>query len=324
MAFFKRSEPETDLSDEVEEVQPTLPATAPAAVGGVRDFWQHWEYLLSMIGELGEFGVSILDSVGLTLNESIIADRAYPGGVQPGDVMIERGSQIEPRMVAMLTAMGLRKVMARPNPRVLVMALSQQAVPASYLAAAQAKQAGAQIHRVEVFSQNPADIVTAIEEQLVRSDFMVTVGGFDETPVDLRTIADRIGPSDFTEVAISPGGLHGFILAESKIPLVALPADSYSTFVLSRLLVEPMIAKLMGARVDPQLYGAQLAQPLKIVPKTLTCVPATVEDSVMRITGRPQGFEGLITIYQANALAVLASDDGLIAENTKAFYLPLS
>ncbi|MCL1923305.1 MAG: hypothetical protein FWG15_05560 [Propionibacteriaceae bacterium] len=325
MALFKRTrEVEETDHDQEERIVETLPAQAPGTTNGVRDFWQHWGYLLSMIGELGEFGVPILDSVGLTLNESIIAEAGYAGSAKAGDVMIEKGSRIEPRMVSLMTAMGLRKVMARPSPRVLIMALSEQAVPASYLAAAQAKQAGAQIHRVEVFSDIADDIVNSIEEQLVRSDLVVTVGGLEETAVDLRSIADRIGPNDFTTVALSPGALHGFIMAESKVPLMALPADAYATFVITKLIVEPMIAKLMGAKVEPILFAANLAQPLRIIPNTLTCVPATVSDSVMTITGRPHGFAGLSTIYQANALAILVSEDGLITADTQAYYLPLA
>jgi len=124
-------------------------------------------------------------------------------------------------------------------------------------------------------------------------------------------------------VAVSPGRDHGFALAEGKIPLLAVPADVYSTFVLTKLLIEPMIAKLMGASTDPALFSAYLAQPLKVPAQIVTCVPAIVADARMRITGRPVGLEGLNQIYQANALAILSAEDGLIAADAEAFYLPL-
>jgi hypothetical protein len=48
-----------------------------------------------------------------------------------------------------------------------------------------------------------------------------------------------------------------------------------------------------------------------------------IKDGRMKITGRPSGFEGMNAIYQANALAVLAAEDGLVDSDGEAFYLPL-
>ncbi|MCL2784608.1 MAG: hypothetical protein FWD55_04065 [Propionibacteriaceae bacterium] len=307
-----------------EQEVPSLPGSPPPSKDGVRDFWQHWDYLLSMVPELGEFGVPVLDAVGLTLNESIIADRNFGSDIKVGDVIISKGTKIIPRMLALLAGMGIRKVMARPSPRVLIMALSETAIPASYLVAGQAAQAGAQAHRLEYIYNSASLLINAITEQLVRADLVVTVGGLDEAGLDLRDIADQIGSNDFEPVAISPGREHGFILAEEKVPVLCLPADTYPSFVLTKLVLEPMIAKLMGASTDPELSAAYLAQPLRVVPHMLTCVPATVQDSRMMITGRPHGIEGMNTIYRSNALAILANDEGLVDENTETFYLPLN
>ena len=325
MGLFKRT-----AESAKEEGQATktdveqLPGTPPPTVNGVRDFWQHWDYLLSMVTELKEFGVPMLEAVGLTLNEAIIADSDLGGGVYAGDVMIKKGSRLEPRMLAVMTAMGIRKVMARPRPRVLVIALSSQSVPASFLAAAQVQEVGGEIvNRLEVLSENADEVVRVIDEQLVRADFVVTVGGFDDSSIDLWDYASRIGPSDFTPVALTLGGLHGFIMADGKIPLLALPADASAAFVLAKLVLEPIVLKLMGATPDPVLYSAKLAQPIRIIPDMLTCVPASVKAGRMTITGRPQGFEGLNSIYKANALAILASEEDLVNADTEAYYLPL-
>ncbi len=324
MALFKRAQAVAEVPEIVEPVVETLPLAAPETRDGVRDFWKHWDYLLGMVPELSEFGVSVLDAVGLTLNESILAVTDLGPDTRTGDVLIEKGTRVIPRMVALLAGLGIDRVMARPSPRVLIMALSREAVPASYLVAAQAKQAGAQAHRLEYVVDSPARLTSLISEQLVRADLVVTVGGLGEGPVDLRQIADQIGPSDFTPVAISPGRDHGFALAENRVPLVALPADAYGTFVLTKLIVEPMIAKQMGANTDPELFSAYLAQPLRITPHVLTCVPASVKDARMTVTGRPSGLPGLAMIYRANALAILATEDGLVDHDGEAFYLPLT
>ena len=321
MAFFKHTTPVDETTEETHAVK--LPLDPPETKDGVRDFWQHWDYLLSMVTELAEFGVPVLDAVGLTLNESIQAESDM-GHIAAGTTLVEKGSKVIPRMLPLLTGMGIVKVMARPSPRVLVMALSPKAVPASYLAAAQAQEAGAQAHRMEYIHDSGSHLVNSITEQLVRADLVVTVGGLGEDGVDLREIADQIGPHDFTPVAISPGRDHGFIMAEERIPLLALPADVDASFVLTKLLLEPMIAKLMGASTDPTLFSAYLAQPLRIQPHVVTCVPATVTDARMKISGRPVGLEGARTIYQANALAILAAEDGVANTDAEAFYLPLT
>lgn len=289
----------------------------------MRDFWQHWDYVLSMVPELSEFGVPVLDAVGLTLDESILAEKDM-GSFRASDVIIEKGTKVIPRMLSLLAGMGITKVMARPSPRVIVMALSQDAIPASFLAAAQAQEVGAKTLRMEFVYPTSEQVVTAITEQLVRADLVVTVGGLGEGPVDIRKVADQIGPSDFTPVAISPGRDHGFLLAEERVPILALPADFYSSFVLTKLVLEPMIAKLMGANTDPIMSVAYLAQPLRVAPRIVTCVPATVHEARMRISGRPVGLDGMNAIYRANALAVLASEDGLVDCDTEAFYLPLA
>jgi len=321
MAFFRHTTPVDEKTEDTDTKK--LPFDPPETTDGVRDFWQHWDYLLSMVDELAEFGVPVLDAVDLTLNESIQAEFTI-GAIEEGQVLIEKGTKVVPRMLPLLTKMGILKVMARPRPRVLVMALSPKAVPASYLVAAQAQESGAAAHRMEYLDLSEPALVTSITEQLVRADLVVTVGGLGEQGMDVRDIADEIGPNDFTPVAIDPGRDHGFLLAEDKIPVLALPADVPSSFVLTKLLLEPMIAKLMGASTDPILFSAYLAQPLRIQPHVLTCVPAKVKDARMTITGRPVGLEGMYSIYQANGLAILASDDGLVTTDSEAFYLPLS
>ncbi|MDR2973375.1 MAG: hypothetical protein LBV00_01485 [Propionibacteriaceae bacterium] len=330
MALFKRNRSQSTEVVEHEESaaeKPTPdPMPDPPAVGenGLRDFWQHWDYLLTMVPELAEFGVPVLDAVGLTLNEAILAESDLGGDIHAGDIAIDKGARVITRMLPLLTGMGIDKVMARPNPRVLVIALSTAAVPASYLVAAQVRQAGGQVHRMEYVFDQTAPMIAAINEQLVRADFIITIGGLGESGPDLRTVVDQIGPNDFTPVAVSPGRDHGFALAEDRVPVLALPADAYATFVLTKLLVEPMIAKLMGAGTDPELFSAYLAQPLRVTPGVLTCVPATVTNARMTVAGRPAGLGGLYSIYHANALAILANDDGLVAADSEAFYLPLS
>ncbi|MDR2896774.1 MAG: hypothetical protein LBV30_09045, partial [Propionibacteriaceae bacterium] len=274
MPLFKRNHHETDatpvsVSTPETPAEPPLAPAPPLMANGLRDFWTHWDYLLGQITELAEVGVPVLDALGLTLNESIVAPSPLAAGVQAGDELVAQGSRIAPRMLPLLVGLGVDKVMVRPSPRVVVMALSELAGPASYLVAAQAAQSGAKVHRFACALEDPAAVVEAISEQVVVADLIITVGGLNETTLDIRPVAAQIGPADFTPVAISPGRDHGFALVDGKTPMLALPADAYATFVLTKLLVEPIVAKFMGAQTDPELFSAYLAQPLKVTPGIL-------------------------------------------------------
>ncbi|MDR0847717.1 MAG: hypothetical protein LBN10_01530 [Propionibacteriaceae bacterium] len=317
-----------DIEPESDFVSEPLPIAPPEPKGGLRNFWDQHDYLLNLVTPLEEFGVPVIDAVGLTLYESIHAEESIPAfKIAPGDELIPRGTIVTDRMVGLLTGMGIDKVIARPNPRVVVIALSEQAAPVSYTVTAAAKQAGAFEHRVSAITDSPDKAVKAIMEQLVRADLLVTVGGFGEGGVDIRKIADHLGPHDFTPVAVTPGRDQGFALAgdgDERIPLLALPADAASAFVLTKLLVAPVIRHLMGAEDESlSLLRGELAQPVRVTPGVVTCVPGTVTDGRIAISGRISGLDGAYRTYRANALIVLDSQDGLADTSSETWYLRL-
>jgi len=329
MAFFKHNASAPRPPEAAAEAPPavppaSLPEPPPLSPDGLRDFWLHSDYVLGAVRELSEFGVKVLEGIGLILEESLIAPQDLGTAVRAGDVVVEKGSRIHPRMVPMLSGMGFSYVLVRPNPRVLVIALTPEAISASYLVAAIAKEAGADSYRIDNDYRTADQTVAGIFEQLVRADLVVTVGGLGEAGLDIRKAAGALGPNDFTPVAITPGSEHGFALLEGGIPLLALPADTYPVFILGKLLLEPVIAKLMATSTDLGLASAYLAQPLRVKPRILTAVPATVEATRLKISGLPTGLAGLHTIYQANALAILTSDDDLVGEESEVVYLPLT
>jgi molybdopterin molybdotransferase len=317
-----------ETESDVDVVFEPLPIAPPEPKNGLRNFWDQHDYLLNLVTPLEEFGVPVIDAVGLTLYESIHAEEPIPAfNISPGDELIPRGAVVTDRMIGLLTGMGIDKVIARPNPRVVVIALSDKAAPVSYAVTAAAKQVAAFEHRVSAITDSPEATFNAISEQLVRADLLVTVGGFGEGAVDIRQIADRLGPHDFTPVSVTPGRDQGFALAgegDERIPLLALPADPAAAFVLTKLLVTPVIRHLMGAEDKSlALLRGELAQPVRVTPGVVTCVPGSVTDGRIIISGRISGLDGAYRTYRANALIILDSADGLADTSSETWYLPL-
>lgn len=303
-----------------------LPVDPPLGRDGQRSMWDQRRWVLSMIEPLPAFGVRAIDAVGRTLNESILAEEPIDGcGIAVGDVLVPAGVPITPRLVALLAASGIDKVMARPSPRVVVLGLTAAAEAASAVITAEMTLIGAQPHRLAPKLAASADLVTTISEQLVRSDLIVTVGGLGDTAIDLRAVADQIGPNDFAPIAVNPGRDQGFALAgEDGVPWLALPADANAAFVLTQLLALPIVRRLMGT-ADPtdQLRVGHLTRAAKTTPRVATCVPGAVHDDAIIVLGRMEGAAGLYRAYQANALVVLDSADGLTTSQTEVRYLPL-
>lgn len=185
--------------------------------------------------------------------------------INEGDLLLRRGAVVDSRTVGLLAGIGIDKVMVRPRPRVVVIATGGELVDPglplnepgslydsnSYMLAAAAKAAGAQVFRVGVVGDDPEELKRVITDQLVRADLIVTSGGISEGDVDsLHQAAPELGLVDFSAVAMHPGTQLGFgLIGEDKIPLLMVPGNPVSAFVSFEAFVRPAIRKLMG--VEP-------------------------------------------------------------------------
>lgn len=223
--------------------------------------------------------------------------------VQAGDLMMRRGETIGARSVGLMAAIGVDKVMVRPRPRVVVLATGSELVapgrpldnPAqlydsnSYLLAAAAKAAGAQVFRVDRVGDDPEAITQAITDQLVRADLIITTGGVSQGDYDIvKSVMPNLGLTDFCQVAMQPGKPQGFgLIGEDRVPMIMLPGNPVSAFVSFEAFVRPVIRKLMG--VEP-LYRPQ--------------VRAIATHLIRSAPGRKQLARGLVTTDPAGRRSV--------------------
>ena len=176
--------------------------------------------------------------------------------------MLRNGDQLNARAIGLLAGVGRDKVLVRPRPRVVVIATGSELVEPglplareqmiydsnSYLLAAAARAAGAQVFRVGLVSDDPDEVRQLINDQLVRADLVLTTGGVSQGDYDVvKEVMPGLGATDFTQVAMQPGKPQGFgLIGESRVPMLMLPGNPVSAFVSFEAFARPAIRKLMG------------------------------------------------------------------------------
>lgn len=184
--------------------------------------------------------------------------------ITEGEALLSNGDIINSRTVGLLAGIGIDKVLVRPRPRVVVLATGSELVEPglpltelgqlydsnSFMLAAQARAAGAQVFRVGVVGDDEEVMKQTISDQLVRADLIVTSGGISQGDWDVvKAVAPDLGLVDFAEVAMQPGKPQGFgLIGDDRIPMLMLPGNPVSTFVSFEAFVRPVIRALMGVR----------------------------------------------------------------------------
>jgi molybdopterin molybdotransferase len=194
----------------------------------------------------------------------------YAGGdAAEGETLLTAGTRMRPMQIAVAASAGRNAVTVRPRPRVVVLStgdeLTEPGTPLvpgriwdsnSYMIAAAAREAGAVVYRRSVVPDDPAGVLPALEEQLIRADLLVTTGGVSmggEHDV-VKAALQKLGTVTFWKVAMQPGMPQGFGVigkggagGRNGVPLFTLPGNPVSAYVSFQVFVRPAIAALQGA-----------------------------------------------------------------------------
>lgn len=185
--------------------------------------------------------------------------------VEDGQVLVQHGQTLDPRLVGLLAGNGYDKVLARPRPRIVVISTGKGLVEPGrqlpdhrhlhdangFMLASLAKSEGCQVWRIGVVSEDLDEVREQITDQLIRADLIISTGGFRESDGDLLSeVIPSLGLVDYAEVAMRPGRTQGFaLIGEDNVPMALLPGDPIGAFVSYQAFVRPLIRKLMG--VEP-------------------------------------------------------------------------
>ncbi len=251
--------------------------------------------------------------------------------VQPGDVAVRAGTIIGAAQVGLLAAVGRERVLVHPRPRLSVLAVGGELVDISrtpgpgqvydvnsYALAAAGRDAGAEVNRIGIVSNDPKELGEIVEGQINRAELIVIAGGVGGAAAEaVRVVLSELGEMEVVRVAMHPGSVQGFgQLGTEGVPVFLLPANPVSALVVFEVMVRPLIRLSLGKR-----------QPMRRVVQARTLSPITSvagrkgylrgqlmrdQDSgeylVQALGGAPGASSHLLaTLAEANCLVVIPS-----------------
>ena len=183
------------------------------------------------------------------------------GSVAPaGKVLIPQGTLVDDRCIGVLAALGRSRVSVLPRPRVVVVSIGDSATEsfgalgtsktddaAGLLLVASAATTGGIPFRVGPIPNEPALVADTLDDQLVRADLIVVIGGSDGESSPVQVALRRLGEVSFEP---SPTNLPAFgmgTLGTEGAEVLALPADPVASYLLFQLLARPVILQMLGA-----------------------------------------------------------------------------
>lgn len=207
--------------------------------------------------------------------------RAAGEHLAQGTRLLSEGDVLNDRAIGMMASAGIDRVLVRPRPRVVVVSSGDELVEPgskvhhgedtdsnSFMIAAAARAAGATVFRVAVHSSDPEALRSAITDQLIRADLLIsTTSGRREDYEAVATAMGDLGLTDSVDVAMSPGRTQTFgLIGEERVPMVMLPGNAVSAYVSFQAFVRPLIRRLSGASEHRPVLRAITRTPLRSVP----------------------------------------------------------
>jgi molybdopterin molybdotransferase len=250
--------------------------------------------------------------------------------VQPGDIAVRAGTTVGAAQVGLLAAVGRERVLVHPRPRLSVMSVGGELVDVSrtpgngqvydvnsYALAAAGRDAGAEVNRVGIVSNDAKKLGEVVEGQLNRSEVVVIAGGVGGAAAEqVRAVLSELGDMEVTRIAMHPGSVQGFgQLGPDGIPTFLLPANPVSALVVFEVMVRPLIRMSLGKR-EPmrRVVQARALAPISSVPGRkgylrgqLMRDQDTDEYLVQALSGAPGASSHLLaTLAEANCLVVVS------------------
>jgi molybdopterin molybdotransferase len=281
--------------------------------------------------------------------------RLAGGDAKAGEILVTKGTRLRPMHIAVIAAAGWGTVLVQPRPRVVVLSTgSELAEPGSpiipgriwdsnsFMIAAAAREAGCLAYRQAIVPDRPEQVLSAIEDQLVRADLLITTGGvsmggeYDVVKAALR----QLGTIEFRKVAMQPGMPQGFgtvalpasadpereprggllsrladrgEVAESpvrpgehdRVPIFTLPGNPVSAYVSFQVFVRPAIGALQANDgLGLETVRAELTGPVHSPPGRRSFLRGVLD--------RPAGLVTPLTGQQSHQVATLGKANALI------------
>ena len=164
------------------------------------------------------------------------------------------------------------------------------------------------------YLDDAATLAEALNEQLIRADLVVVVGGLDGAVP--QVLAD-LGEVNLHRVTINPGGTQAYgTIGDEHTPVIVLPEGASSAFVGYHAFVRPVLNRLQGEPAElphSEVLPARVA--LHGRRGATELIPAIVSERGVE----PAGVRGADLAYdlaRADALIVLPPGTHLVPANS--------
>jgi molybdopterin molybdotransferase len=183
--------------------------------------------------------------------------------VRSGDAVLDAGTRLTPRQIALLAAVGRSGVRVHPAPRVVVLSTGSELIPPGgelrpgsiydangYGLVAAARDLGAVARHGGIVPDDEGAVLAALKAALTDADVVITSGGVSAGAYDtVKAVLRGLGTVRFEKVAMQPGMPQGFgVLGPDEVPIFTLPGNPVSSLVSFEVFVRPVLRKLAGER----------------------------------------------------------------------------
>ena len=99
-------------------------------------------------------------------------------------------------------------------------------------------------------AENEEQLLTVIEDQLVRADLIVISGeSHDESFELITSVLNKLGSVTSVIPRMSDTGRHNYgLIGPDKTPVVTLPGDPVAAYISAEVFIRPMIRTMLGAK----------------------------------------------------------------------------
>lgn len=265
------------------------------------------------------------DQVEVTIFQSVRSGdyvRRCGEDTRAGDLILEKGTRLAARHIALLAAAGWAGAAVRPAPRVVVMSIGNELVAPgrpvppgkvydanSHALAAAVKSAGGVAFRVPSVSDEKVILRESLEDQLLRADVVITTGGLSYGGGDtLKEVLLPLGSVRFDNVSMTPGRQLGVGKLEDGTVIFCLPGDPVTALIAFEVFVRPSLRKMAGyANVSSRVIKATAQSSLYSEENVRDFVHVRIEpkaDGTFDFTVPPD--------VERNLLSGLAQSNGLV------------
>jgi len=242
--------------------------------------------------------------------------------VETGQVVLRAGVRLRPQEIGGLMALGCTRIRLRKKPRVAILSNGDELIPPgsppgpgqvrdvnSYSLGALIQRLGGEISRQLLLPDDRPQLDEALQQAHAEDDLIVVTAGSSVSERDLTAEAiDALGePGVLVHgINIKPGKPTILAAAAGK-PILGLPGNPVSAFVIAGFFLPPLLRRWLGLRG----IAAPAAVPAKL---TVNVASTTGREDFVPVRLRKEGALWLAEpVYgRSNLIFTLVRADGLL------------